>query len=70
MEARKYIKVCNAEEKLYFHESDLSKVDIMCFLNAGYKVETYIGHVKRKTYLNSIERLKEFKLEVKENEKI
>lgn len=61
MEKRNYIRVYNAEEKLFFKENDLNEHDKRCFINAGYKIDYFVGFIKRITYINSIKRLKELK---------
>ena len=61
MKKRNYIKIWNAEETLYFHKEDLTDEDKKCFINAGYKLEVIIGLIKRSSYINSINRLKELK---------
>lgn len=61
MTKRKYIKVFNGNETLYFKESDLTLIEVKCFQNAGYKVEIFMGCIKRTAYIYSLERLKELK---------
>lgn len=60
---KEYFKISNYNETLYFNINTLTKNDIVCFENGGYKVETIKPKYRllRKTIIESLKRLNELK---------
>lgn len=60
---KEYFKISNYNETLYFNINTLTKNDIICFENSGYKVETIKTKYRllRKTIIESLKRLNELK---------